>query len=225
MNYNTTKLLDSKLNEIRIENVEVSNLSNIELLSYLTSCGISEAVALGQCQEIHYTENSKQCQAVAFPNVNGGYEIRCEGLEGCVLMEGISIIKANTDKDDEPSDSCWIFEDFIDYLSFLTLREQNVDFTLSLYKTDYIILNSVSQINTAMKELDAYENISCFFSNNELGKSLLDLIVDAFSDDKMVYNKSERYKGYKTLNDFLMRKPMDQPLTTEISEHYTTTAI
>lgn len=225
MKYNTTKLFDSTVNETQIEKVEISNLTNLDLVSYLASYGISKTIALEQCMEIHYTDNNKQCQAVAFPNANSGYEIRYKELEGCVSAKGISIIKADNDEDDEPSNSCCIFEDFIDYLSFLTMREQSIDFTISLHKTDYIILNSVSQINIALQELEAYENISCFFSNNELGKSLLDLIVDTFSDDKMVFNKSVRYKGYKTLDDFLMRKPMDQHQPIKISEHDTTSAV
>lgn len=143
-----------------------------------------------------------QYYAVAFENIHGGYEIRNPYFKGCISPKAISMITAN---DENSCDTCCVFEGFIDYLSYLTLKNQITDFTISDKETDYIILNSVSQLNKALPELEKYKQINCYLDNDQSGIAATDLIADSFADWQ-VNNVSLRYNDYNDLNDFLMRK-------------------
>ncbi len=182
--------------------VEVFPLSTPQLLSYLSSRGIDYKIAMEQCKEIHYRYNMNQYYAVAFENIQGGYEIRNPYFKGCVSPKSISIIMAN---DGQPCNNCCVFEGFVDYLSYLTLKKQITDFTMNEKETDYIILNSVSQINKALPMLEKYKQINCYLDNDQSGIATTDLIVGSFAD-RQVNNVSLRYNDYNDLNDFLMRK-------------------
>lgn len=50
----------------------------------------------------------------------------------------------------------------MDYLSFLTLRQESCPNYPELDGQDYIVLNSVSNINKALYPLGNYERIHCF---------------------------------------------------------------
>jgi hypothetical protein len=58
--------------------VEVFPLTTPQLLSIIPhiSRGIDYKIAMEQCKEIHYRYNMNQYYAVAFENIQGGYEIR-----------------------------------------------------------------------------------------------------------------------------------------------------
>ncbi|EOA58536.1 hypothetical protein HMPREF1214_02108 [Bacteroides sp. HPS0048] len=185
--------------------VEVLPLTTPQLLSYLSSRGIDYKVAMEQCKEIHYRYNMSQYYAVAFENIHGGYEIRNPYFKGCISPKSISVIMAN---DTTLCDSCCVFEGFVDFLSYLTLKKQITDFTMNEKETDYIVLNSVSQINKALPELEKYKQINCYLDNDQAGIAATDLIVGSFAD-RQVNNISLRYEHYNDLNDFLMRKRKD----------------
>lgn len=50
----------------------------------------------------------------------------------------------------------------MDYLSFLTLRQESCPNYPELDEQDYIVLNSVSNVNKALYPLGNYERIHCF---------------------------------------------------------------
>lgn len=185
--------------------VEVFPLTTPQLLSYLSSRGIDYKIAMEQCKEIHYRYNMNQYYAVAFENIHGGYEIRNPYFKGCISPKSISVVMANEGR---TSGNCCVFEGFMDYLSYLTLKKQITDFTVNEEDTDYIILNSVSQINKALPELEKYKQINCYLDNDKSGIATTEIIVNSFAD-RQVYNVSLRYKHYNDLNDFLMRKRKD----------------
>jgi hypothetical protein len=50
------------------------------------------------------------------------------------------------------------------------LKKQITDFTMNEEETDYIILNSVSQINKALARcLEKYKQINCYLDNDQSG--------------------------------------------------------
>lgn len=52
----------------------------------------------------------------------------------------------------------------MDYLSFLTLRQESCPNYPELDGQDYIVLNSVSNVNKALYPLGSYERIHCFLT-------------------------------------------------------------
>ena len=81
---------------------------------------------------------------VGFPNRSGGYEIRNKFFKGCIAPKDITHIRQT-----EPGETCCLFEGFMDYLSFLTLRQARHPDRPALDGQEYIVLNSVSNLSKA----------------------------------------------------------------------------
>ena len=68
-----------------------------------------------------FTHNGKPYFAIGFPNTAGGYEVRNPFFKGCVAPKDITHIR----QQGVPRNMCYLFEGFMDYLSFLTIRMKN----------------------------------------------------------------------------------------------------
>lgn len=104
--------------EPRFQQLEIVPLSSPALLSYLQERRINTELAKRECREAHFTNNGKRYFAIAFPNISGGYEIRNRYFKGCIAPKEISHIRQSG----KARETCYVFEGFMDYLSFLTLR-------------------------------------------------------------------------------------------------------
>ena len=69
----------------------------------------------------------------------------------------------------EPREKCLVFEGFMDYLSFLTLRMKNCPTMPDLNRQDYVILNSTVNVPKAIDVLYPYECIHCMLDNDKAG--------------------------------------------------------
>lgn len=147
------------------QQLEVVLLSSPALYSYLQERGINTELAKRECKEVRFVNNGKQFFAVGFPNASGGYEVRNKYFKGCIAPKDITYIR----QAEEPRETCYMFEGFMDYLSFLTLRQKSCPTYPNLDKQDYIILNSVSNLSKALYPLGNYEHIHCFFDNDAAG--------------------------------------------------------
>lgn len=134
------------------QNLRVQALASIPLLSYLSKRGIDLDTARQECKEVHYTCRGKNYYAIAFPNGAGGYEIRNPYYKGCIAPKAVSLISQGQ------SDSVYLFEGFMDYLSFLTLRKRE-RLSVPCYGADLLVLNSVNNLAqgiAAAESLQAY---------------------------------------------------------------------
>ena len=147
--------------EPSFQQLEIVPLSSPALLAYLQERGINPALAKRECREARFTHNGKRYFAVAFPNISGGYEIRNRYFKGCIAPKDITHIQ----QQGEPKDACFVFEGFMDYLSFLTLRLESCPQYPDFDRQDYIVLNSVANVSKALYPLGSYERIHCFFDN------------------------------------------------------------
>lgn len=188
------------------QQLEVVPLSSIALYSYLQGRGINTELAKKECKEIRFVNNGKQFFAVGFPNASGGYEVRNKYFKGCIAPKDITYIRQKG----EPRETCFMFEGFIDYLSFLTLRQKSCPTNPDLDKQDYIILNSVSNLSKALYPLGNYEHIHCFFDNDAAGMKAVQELHREYG--YRVRDSSRIYSNYKDLNDYLTSKKMSQPL-------------
>ena len=178
------------------ENLQVLPLSHPALIRYLQDRCIDIEVAKSVCKEVHYEVNNKRYFAIGFPNCGGGYELRNPFFKGCIAPKDISHFYA-----DEPKKICFLFEGFIDFLSFMTLRRiQNPQYN-GLSNQDYLILNSVTNIHKALKCLSVYNNIQCFLDNDEAGRNAYLQLSKELGDSGV--KASALYNGYKDLNDYL----------------------
>ena len=94
----------------------------------------------------------------------------------------------------------------MDYLSFLTLRQESCPNYPELDGQDYIVLNSVSNVNKALYLLGNYERIHCFFDNDHAGMEALRQIRKEYGRDRYIRDASQIYSGCKDLNEYLQKQ-------------------
>ncbi len=106
------------VSEPMYRHLQVSELSSPVLLSYLQERGISTELAKRECKELHFENKGRPYFAIGFPNMAGGYEVRNRYFKGCVAPKDITHIRQSG----EQPTTCYLFEGFMDYLSFLSIR-------------------------------------------------------------------------------------------------------
>ena len=178
--------------------IGVSQLQSPALLTYLRERKIDTDVARNECVEVHYTCNGKRYYAIGFRNRSGGYELRNRWFKGCIAPKDISHIRQDGDNENK---NCLVFEGFMDYLSFLTLRKHGRLSCFDAMESDFIVLNSVSSICKALPLLREYDKIVCLFDNDAAGRNAFALLFKALNGN--AEDMSSLYNGFKDLNDYL----------------------
>lgn len=169
--------------------VEVLPLQSRALLHYLQERGIPSAIAIANCKEMRYTTHGKRYFAVAFGNSGGGYEIRNPFFKGCVPPKDITLLPSG-------SETCNVYEGFMDYLSARTLGMGNGE--------DHLVLNSVSNVAKAYRYLDGYEKVRCLLDNDDAGRRTLEALRTRYREK--VSDCSGIYGGCKDLNEYLQSR-------------------
>ena len=100
------------------DDIRIYPLNNPALLQYLTERKINISFAVQVCKEVYFTTNGKRYFAIGFENELGGYELRNRYFQGCLSPKDITHVKNG-------NDTCCIFEGFMDYLSYLTMKEKH----------------------------------------------------------------------------------------------------
>lgn len=179
-----------------IEIRRIQPLQNPALMRYLQERGISPGTAAPYVQEMYYRIGGKPYFALAFKNDSGGYELRNPRFKGSTSKDITHIRQQG-----EPREKCLVFEGFMDYLSFLTLRMKNCPTMPDLDRQDYVILNSTVNVPKAIDVLYPYERIHCMLDNDETGYKATRAIELEYS--YRVRDFSHNYRGYSDLNDYL----------------------
>ena len=196
MVYASPEVVKPKQSSATFENLQVLPLSHPALIRYLQDRCIDIEVAKSVCKEVHYEVNNKRYFAIGFPNCGGGYELHNPFFKGCIAPKDISHFYA-----DEPKKTCFLFEGFIDFLSFMTLKRRENPQNTGLRQQDYLILNSVTNIHKTIERLSHYDSVQCFLDNDDAGRNAyLQLSKDL--GPSVVY-ASTLYNGFKDLNDYL----------------------
>ena len=191
------------LSKPSFQQLEVMPLSSPALYSYLRQRGINTELAKRECREVRYLTDGKPYFAVGFPNRSGGYEIRNKLFKGCIAPKDITHIRQ-----EQTRETCCLFEGFMDYLSFLTLRLERCPERPDLDGQDYIVLNSTSNLSKAIRPLGGYGRIHCFLDNDKAGMEAVQELREEYG--LRVRDASHIYGGYNDLNDFLCGKRSGQ---------------
>lgn len=188
--------------EETVKCVTIEELKSIKDIAYFTSRNIDFAIADKYCKQISFRFNDRDCQAVAFPNIHGGYELRSNIYSGHMLPLAISIVRMDPNV---IASSCCIFTDFIDFLSYKTLLSHGETEILVERFADTYILNSPSLISKALPNLAAYSNIYCYLNNDKTGRTITETIQGAFAD-RQVVDVSDRYADFQNVSTYLQKK-------------------
>ncbi len=178
----------SEKKEAVFEDIWVRPLQDCKLLGYLRGRGIFADTAIPNCEEVRYRVHGKRYYAIGFRNEAGGLELRNRFFKGCIPPKDISL-KRNG------SDGCAVFEGFMDYLSAMQL---------GIIASDWLVLNSVSNVEKAVKVLQDYERIECYLDNDEAGRRTFRRLYECFGEK--VIDRSFLYAEHKDLNEFLLSK-------------------
>lgn len=172
-----------------LKDIRFGPLDNRVLLRYLEERGICSDVASANCEEVRYSLYGKRYFAIGFRNLSDGYELRNRFFKGSLSPKDISLV-------DNGSDTCNLFEGFIDYLSWMVLGLGCGD--------DYLVLNSVALLERSFPVLDRYEKISCYLDRDEAGRRTLETLRKRYGN--RIEDCSALYKGFKDLNEYLQNR-------------------
>ena len=178
------------------EHLQVLPITHPALIKYLEERCIDVETARTVCKELHFDTRGKHYFVIGFPNIAGGYEIRNPFFKGCIAPKDISHFYA-----EEPKKVCFVFEGFMDFLSFMTLRKLKNPQQTGLSLQDYLVLNSVTNIHKTAKRLSRYDSVQCFLDNDEAGRNAYLQLSKELG--KSITDASTLYNGFKDLNEYL----------------------
>ena len=164
----------------------VQPLENPALLDYLMERGIGLDTAHVHCSEVHYRVADKFYFATGFCNDNGGWELRNRYFKGCTSKA------PTTRRGDYPT--CLVFEGFMDYLTFLTLKRNPTPLH------NVVVLNSVTNLAKALPFIASHEQVYAYLDNDDAGRKATDELKKACRN---VSDQSIHYRPHNDLNDYL----------------------
>ena len=177
--------------------IEISDTLPPHLLKYLQEdrcINIEKAMPFLRC--ISYEVRGLHYQAIGFANQSGGYELRDNGIfKGTIAPKDITPIFT-----DRVEPVC-IFEGFMDFLSFLSMKEEVIHHCL--------VMNSVSNVAKAIRYLNDRHltHIRAFLDNDDAGKRATnDFIRAGFKVEDM----SVHYRNFKDLNEYHVHRVREQ---------------
>ena len=177
--------------------IEISDTLPPHLQDYLTKercINLEKAMPFLKC--ISYEVRSRLYQAIGFANLSGGYELRDDKtFKGTIAPKDITPIF--TDR----AEPVCIFEGFMDFLSFLSMKEEITNHCL--------VMNSVSNVARTIRYLNDRHltHIRAFLDNDEAGRmAVQDFIKVGFHVEDM----NIHYKDFKDLNDFHVSRVREQ---------------
>ena len=177
--------------------ISISDTLPPHLQEYLTKVrciDLEKAKPFLKC--ISYEVRNRLYQAIGFANLSGGYELRDDKtFKGTIAPKDITPIF--TDR----TEPVCIFEGFMDFLSFLSMKEEITNHCL--------VMNSVSNVARTIRYLNDRHltHIRAFLDNDEAGRrTVQDFIKSGFHVEDM----NIHYKDFKDLNEYHVSRAREQ---------------
>ncbi|HEY9542192.1 MULTISPECIES: toprim domain-containing protein [Bacteroidales] len=181
--------------------IEVSDTLPSHLQEYLREgrC-IDLEKAMPFLKYISYEVRGQHYQTIGFANLSGGYELRDNGsFKGTIAPKDITPIF--TDKITDKMQPICVFEGFMDFLSFLSMKEE--------VTSACVVLNSVSNTAKAIRYMNTHGifSIRTFLDNDDAGRRAVQEFARAgFQIEDMF----RYYKDFKDLNEFHVSRVREQ---------------
>lgn len=177
--------------------IEISDTLPPYFQEYLTKVrciSLEKAMPFLKC--ISYEVRGRRYQAIGFANLSGGYELRDDKtFKGTIAPKDITPIF--TDR----AEPVCIFEGFMDFLSFLSMKEEITNHCL--------VMNSVSNVARTIRYLNDRHltHIRAFLDNDEAGRRT---VQDFIKADFHVEDMNIHYKDFKDLNEYHVSRVREQ---------------
>lgn len=145
---------------------------------------------------ISYELRGRRYQAIGFANSSGGYELRDNHLfKGTVAPKDITPIFENK------AQPVYLFEGFMDFLSFLSMKGEVTN--------QCLVMNSVSNVVRSIHYLNKRNitSVRAFLDNDDAGrKAVQEFVNTGFKvEDMAVY-----YRDFKDLNEYHVSRVREQ---------------
>lgn len=177
--------------EDNIRLLRIQELSNKHLINYSLKRCLNLSVLKRYCKEVYFQTHGKTLYAIGFKNRVNGWEIRNKFFKGAISPKDISLIKNGMNV-------ISVFEGFIDFLSYIQLKRPGFK------DSDYLILNSNTQIKKSYSILENYKWVNLFLDNDESGrktsKEFQKRLIQPVTDYSFIY------KHHTDINDFLINQ-------------------
>ena len=177
--------------------IEISDTLSPHLQDYLTKercIDLEKAMPFLKC--ISYEVRGWRYQAISFANLSGGYELRDDKtFKGTIAPKDITPIFT------DGTEPVCIFEGFMDFLSFLSMKEEITNHCF--------VMNSVSNVARTIRYLNDRHltHIRAFLDNDEAGRrTVQDFIKAGFHVEDM----NIHYKDFKDLNEYHVSRAREQ---------------
>lgn len=208
---NTTQSSSSSKRETsispnQIENVTASGTRRLICLSDTLPPHLQEYLTEERCIDlekakpflkcISYEVRGRRYEAIGFANSSGGYELRDDKtFKGTIAPKDITPIF------EEKEHPVCLFEGFMDFLSFLSMKGEITN--------QCLVMNSVSNVARSIHYLNERNitSVRTFLDNDDAGrKAVQEFVNTGFKvEDMAVY-----YGDFKDLNDFHVRRVREQ---------------
>ena len=178
--------------------LNIESLKNPLLINYLAKRKIEPSIAKFYCKELKYkvvtsyakNSFSKLYNTIGFKNDLGGFETRNEEFKRCFHKKGITTIK-------NASETLIVFEGFMDFLSYQTLKINIPD-----PDDDFIILNSTTLVEKIKPKIKNYSRIKLFLDNDDAGNKATKFIIENAKTEVM--DCRIHYSNFNDLNEYLI---------------------
>ena len=177
--------------------IEISDTLPPHFQEYLTKVrciNLEKAMPFLKC--ISYEVRGRRYQAIGFTNLSSGYELRDDmTFKGTIAPKDITPIF--TDR----AEPVCIFEGFMDFLSFLSMKEEITNHCL--------VMNSVSNVVRTIRYLNDRHltHIRAFLDNDEAGRMA---VQDFIKAGLHVENMNIHYQDFKDLNEYHVSRAREQ---------------
>jgi len=169
--------------------LEAKPLAEKTLLHYLQKRNIPVKSAQRFCREVTFLLYGKKRTVIGFQNNAGGYELRGPHFKGASSPKDSSFF-------DYGKDQLTVFEGFFNYLSYLTICQQEIK-TL----TNFLVLNSLSFFQKEKERMETHQQIHLYLDNDPAGIKCAQL---ALQWSQKFIDHSHFYKQHKDLNEMIM---------------------
>lgn len=184
--------VQKRLNENKVEVLNVSEISNPKLIHYLNRRGINLQLAKSYCKEVEFKIGPGIYKAIGFPNVAGAFDLRNHWFKGSTTPKEISLVSNNSDR-------IAVTEGFMDFLSLLKIDHPIIKSVIK--DSDFLVLNSLRLIARSIPILKSKPEVNLFLDNDlAAGKAKVVLMENGipFND------RSTIYLHHKDVNEYLV---------------------
>ncbi len=157
------------------------------LIRYLQERKISITNASLHCKEVHYRFKGRNYFALGLKNGSGGWELRNKYFKNSSSPKDITYI--NNEKI-----RLIVIEGMFDLLSILEHNE------IMKVEYDFLILNSTSFVEKAVKIINRYDHIELYLDNDGTGRKATRNFIN---NSKNCVDRSSLYQGYKDINKWV----------------------